>query len=211
MDEKTLKKLIDHAWNYSGKPLDPFLDTCYNRSPKGYTYDYYRLAYFLAKAMQPRVIVELGTQYAQCTAHFAAGAPDARVITIDHLEHLTEHELFRRDALERYPNIEVLWAGTTDPEMAEKFEDRLIGICLSDALHTTEHVLKEVELWTPKMHEGAVWLFDDFLLMPDLMERLPFEIKGLAPGLHKEPEHITGRPDLLLGYAIVGDHDTDAG
>jgi predicted O-methyltransferase YrrM len=203
MDEKTLKSLIDKTLAYAEKPLDPFLDTCYNRAPAGYTYDYYRLAYFLAQAMQPEIIVELGTQYAQCTAHFAGGAPQARVVTVDYLQDITEHPLFRRDALERYPNIEVLWADSADRDTAARFEDGSIGICFSDALHKTEHVLKEVAVWTPKMHEGSVWLFDDFLLMPDLLEQLPFKVKGIAPGLHKEPAAITGRPDLLFGYAIV--------
>lgn len=204
MDEKTLKKLIDLALAYSGKPLDPILDVYYNRvKVPGFIYDYYRLAYFLAREMQPEVIVELGTQYAQCTAHFAAGAPNARVVTVDHLKDIDKHPLFRRDALDIYPNIELLYDDTASPEAAARFEEGTIGICFSDALHTTEHVLKEVAVWTPKMSDGAVWLFDDFLLMPDLMEKLPFEIKGLAPGLHREPKKRTGRPDLLFGYAIV--------
>lgn len=176
--------------------INPYLDRMYDSFPG---FDYYRLAYVLAMHMRPEIVVELGTQYARCTAHFAAGAPDARVITID-CDDVWRQELFEYDVQWYYPNVETWRGNSCDPVLAAMFEDESIDICFADSAHTTEHVMKEVEVWTPKMKRGAVWLIDDFLLMPDLLERLPFTTKGIVKGLHTNPVQW---PDQEFGYALV--------
>jgi predicted O-methyltransferase YrrM len=195
MDEPTLWMLIGKA--LSTRSINPYLDRMYDAYPG---FDYYRLAYVLAKAMKPDVIVELGTQYARCTAHFAAGAPSARVLTIDNAEHLQEEELFEHDVREHYPNIELVYADSRDPELAGQFEDKSISIVFADSLHTEKHVLEEIEVWTPKIVRRGVWLIDDFRLMPRLLELLPFKVKGIVKGLHTNPIEW---PDQEFGYAIV--------
>lgn len=174
----------------------PYLDRMYNSFPG---FDYYRFAYLLAQYLQPDIIVELGTQYARCTAHFAAGAPEARVVTID-CDDVWRQELFEYDVQMYCPNVEIVRGNSTFPVTAARFEDETIGICFADSLHTEDHVLREIEVWTPKMVQGGVWLIDDFKLMPNLLEMLPFEVKGIIKGLHTNPVQW---PDQEFGYAIV--------
>lgn len=194
MKEQILRDLADKA--LTTKDIVPYLDFLYGIEPGC---DYYRLAYFLAREMHPDIIVELGTQYARCTAHFAAGAPDARVITIDVVD------CSKGDVFSQYPNITPIQSRSDNTRTLERFEDGTIDICFADTLHQTGHVLHEIEVWTPKMKPGGVWLIDDLREMPDLIVALPFAVKGTLVGLHtvsvEIPQNVV---DVGFGYAIKG-------
>lgn len=197
MNERTLRSLIGRALTLDG--INPYLDEMYDRFPG---FDYYRFAYLLARSMKPDIIVELGTQYARCTAHFAAGAPEAKVITVDNMKDLRAQDLFEHDVQEHYPNIEIVYADSADPELIATFEDESIDICFADSLHTADHVWREIVAWTPKIKIGGVWLIDDFRHCPELFPMLPFKKKAIVKGLHTNPVQW---PDQGFGYAIVED------
>ena len=204
LNEDDLNRLVNKALRYRNRSLDPWLDSYYKRA-KNFGFEYYRLAYFLAHEMQPEIIVELGTQYAQCAAHFAAGSPDSRVVTIDCLD-VRQQPLFEHSLLDRYPNIELMIYHSTDSEVLAQFEEHSIGICFADTQHNTPHVLREIDLWTPKMIPGGVWLIDDLREMPDLFEQLPFEVKQRVFGLHTNP---LPWPDQEFAYALIGRDDAE--
>ena len=195
MDEKTILRLAKQALALKG--INPYLDQMYDRFPG---FDYYRFAYLLARAMKPKIIMELGTQYARCTAHFAAGAPKAKVYTVDTMKNLREQDLFEHEVQEHYPNIEIVYSDSRSPELAARFEDESIGILFCDSLHTYAHVLREIEVWTPKLIKGGVLLIDDLREMPDLLDKISFKVKGKLIGLHWNPIQW---PDQEYSYAIV--------
>lgn len=197
MTEKVIERLVKKALALHGKPFDPEVDPYYSRD-EGYNYSYHRLAYLAARYMNPEIIVELGTQYACCTAHFAAGAPKARVVTIDCID-VFRQELFFREIPDKFPNIEFAIANSTGFDIVNSFDPESIGIVYADSLHTEKHVMHEIETWTPKMKDGALWLIDDLRLMPELFDMLPFRVKRIVPGLHQE----TTWPDQQFCYAIV--------
>lgn len=179
--------------------VDPYLDHLYGIYPGC---DYYRLAYLLARELKEGVIVELGTQYARCAAHFAAASEDVQVYTID-VEECS-------GTVRHYDNLTFIRARTEKAETAAPFEDGSVDICFADSTHNAGHVLREIEAWTPKMTPGALWLFDDLREMPDLLPLLPFEVKGTLPGIHTTPVGPKGNQrieEVGFGYAFVGEDE----
>lgn len=193
MRERKIWELIGRALTVG--ELDPYLDKLYGKHPG---YDYYRFCYFLAQAMKPAIIVELGTQYGYCLCHFAAGAPKARVISID-TDDCTRHDWFAHDFKEHYPNAELQRGRSEEQSTADRFEDGSVGIVFLDTTHTYQQVLAEVKVWTPKIAPGGVLLIDDLREMPDLLPMLPFERKAIVMGLHTNPHTY---PDQRFAYAL---------
>lgn len=195
MDEKTLLELAEEARRMKGQALTPELDKLYNRTQG---FEYYRLAYLLSLKTKPDVVLELGTQYARCSAHFAAGNPSAKVYTVDAMD-CTNNELFFD-----YKNITFLQGQSYDKAVVDKLEDNSIDIAFADTQHQTGHVLEEIKAWAPKMKKGALWLIDDLREMPDLIKEMQFEIKGTLVGLHTCQVQVAENVvDVGFGYAIT--------
>ncbi|MHC4214286.1 MAG: CmcI family methyltransferase [Planctomycetota bacterium] len=195
MDKETLLRIAGKAMNLKGLNFIKELDDLYKEAPG---YDYYRFAYFLAQETQPEVIVELGTQGARCSAHFAAGAPTAKVITID------GNDCSKSEPLSLYPNITFIQGQSCAEEVVNQVEDNSVDICFADTQHQTGHVLEEMRVWSRKMKKGALWLIDDLWEMPDLIEKIDLPVKGTLVGMHtcqvNVPENIV---DVGFGYAIT--------
>ena len=71
--------------------------------------------------------------------------------------------------------------------MLSQIVDASVDICFIDSQHDGAYTLLEVELWTPKIKRGGLFLFDDLTLnasMEQVLPSLPFEHKGLLDGLH---------------------------
>ncbi len=193
MDKETVIKCYKAALNCTG--LGAELDKLYNYYPG---YDYYRMAFYLSLGTKPEVVVELGTQYARCAAHFAAGRITTKVVTIDH-EDCMKNNLFLD-----YPNIYPYQGGSCDPSMLSKVEDKSVDILFCDTQHQTDWVLYEIDHWMPKLKPGALILIDDLREMPDLMIKLPFKTKGTLVGIHTGPVTVPENIiDIGFGYAIV--------
>lgn len=117
------------------------------------TRPYYVFLYKLAQTMKAKTIVELGVQTGRSTAHFACGAPNARVIGID-------IELWDMDEiLQRCPNIKLIKKPSQDVDL--KTQPGPIDILFIDSDHSYEQVKKEWELYRPLMRPGGVILVDD--------------------------------------------------
>ena len=122
---------------------------------KGVETAYYGFLYLLAQMVEPNLIVELGTgREARSAAHFAAGAPKARVIGID----------FQPPDFIPYPNIE-WWTGDIRL-MSQRVAE--IGIpadlIFLDSTHESSHALVEFNLYWPLLRPGGILLVDDLNL-----------------------------------------------
>lgn len=121
-------------------------------APSHDTYHHFMFAW--VQKTQPRLIVETGTDRGISAAHFAVGCPSAKVVSIDIRRECTAI----LDAF-GFPNVETITANSVD--VASRFDDQSIDLLLLDSLHTYDHVMKEIELYVPKMREGTVVFMDD--------------------------------------------------
>lgn len=148
---------------------------------------YYRFFYWLTRATQPNLVVELGSLHGHSAANLAQGAPaDSRVISIDWNPPANPP---------RFPNLE-FWKGDT-LEMAQKIADLNIpiDILFLDSSHFATHAEEEFDLYWPLMSKGGILLVDDIYLadMRDFWNSVP-EPKMLDDTLH--------RGDLGFGIAV---------
>lgn len=153
---------------------------------------YYRFVYFLVEELRPSRAVELGVEIGRCTAHMAAANPDGEVVAVDP----EKHGLFEQ-SVAPYDNVKFVQTRSDDPGTLARIEDRSVGLCFVDSVHSGVYTLQEVSLWTPKMEDGGLFLFDDLELndsMRAVLPGLPFEEKGLLLGLHSHAG---------FGYAYV--------
>lgn len=158
------------------------LANLYDQDP----FPYLRFLYYVGQLFAVKAAVELGTCTGRGTAHLAAVCK--QVFTIDPVL----HGAFA-DNTAPYPNITYLPFRSDHLPMLEIFRKGSIDLCFVDSVHAADYAMKEVELWTPKIRPGGLFLFDDLDLMPGLLDWLPFEQKGYLDGLHIEG----------FGYAIV--------
>jgi predicted O-methyltransferase YrrM len=122
---------------------------------------YYDLLYWVAKALQPNFVVELGTCTGGSTAHLAAGTR-GKVLSID-----IEFRAGTAERLEAFGNIELLVADTRSPEVATKVIDHgSIDLLFIDTDHTAEQVRIEMSIFGPIVREGGLILLDDIRMHP---------------------------------------------
>lgn len=175
----TIKPLIKQA--LQEKPTgDDWLDARYDEQalpPVGHTQPYYRLFYLLAQKLKPVTVVELGGWQGTAAAHFAAGAPEAKVITIDH--HSDPGDEFNQakmlDVVRQYPNVNYL-QGWTTPGYEEEhhkgavsvFEDvkQILGadkidILFVDSWHEGRYLKRDVDHYFPLLASSALVIVDD--------------------------------------------------
>jgi predicted O-methyltransferase YrrM len=113
---------------------------------------YYRFFYRLAQAMNPKVILELGTHTGISAACLAEGAPKARVITVNNHNEIKEEnhrgnvEYRIHDSLEK---IDI-------PEG--------IDILFLDTWHDGIRCANEYRLYEANVNPGGLILFDDVYL-----------------------------------------------
>jgi hypothetical protein len=153
---------------------------------------YHRLCYWLARALRPVAMADLGTCEGRCAAHLAAARPEAMVHAVDAEQH---------GAFESYTgwldNVIFHQARSVDPVVLGQVGTRTVGVCVVDGVHAWDYVMEEVAAWTPKMAPGGIFLFDDLEWddgMKSLMARLPFGRKGRMDDMH---------PGYGFGWAVV--------
>lgn len=143
---------------------------------------YVRCLYHWAAKVQPKLIVETGTDAGRGTIHLAKGSPSSKVVTVDSNKACTEY--VRRMAL---PNVVAVTEDS--PETSRRFADGSIGILFLDSDHSYRHVQRELQAFLPKMQSGAIVFMDDLHLKPE-MERLWNEIT--YPKREVSDLHFTG-------------------
>lgn len=115
---------------------------------------YYRFLYHLSKAMQPQVIVELGTYAGHSSAHLALGCPAARVYTVDP----TPVQVELDKVLKMCPNLK--WIAERSEHVGREFK-RTIDLLFMDSSHSAEQCRLEYQLFRPKMTPGGIIVVDD--------------------------------------------------
>jgi predicted O-methyltransferase YrrM len=137
---------------------------------------YHRFLLRLAHAVQPELIVELGTLDGRSTVHFAHGAPNARILGIDWNPPTN---------IDAYPNLN-FWQGDTRLMGGHVAALKMkIGILFIDSTHITDHALLEYNCYSPLVAKGGVMLFDDIYMreMSGLWGQIP-EPKFASDTLH---------------------------
>lgn len=151
---------------------------------------YYKLHRELIKAIQPEVAVELGVAQGGTSLHMCAGCPTAKVIGID--INPKQKVIKTISYIEKnYPNYEY-WSMDTvaaAKKMWERFQKPVIGHLYVDGDHRMAQVYAELRAYKRLMIDGAVVVFDDIYLTPDMQqmwEGLPFTEKMRVDWLHVE-------------------------
>jgi predicted O-methyltransferase YrrM len=116
---------------------------------------YYRFLYEYARQRRPMVILELGAGGGASSTHFAAGNPDATVISVDItmakvLPAARQHGIIfiEGDSLAMVPEV---LRQLPSP----------IELLFIDSLHRYDHAMAEFKAYGPSCAPGALQLFDD--------------------------------------------------
>ncbi len=169
-----------------------FLDARYTEqiSIIGHTNPYYRLFYLIAQALQPELVVELGSWQATSAAHFAIGCPTSRVITVD--IHREDKAAQQRciEADNHIPNLTYINKWTWDALPDIQALNMPISILFIDAWHDYEYAMKEWELYSKLLSSPALVICDDittaynFEGMLRFWDELPGDKFLFSNGLH---------------------------
>ncbi len=124
---------------------------------------YYNLLYSVAKELQPKLVIELGTCTGGSTSHLAAGT-SGKVLSID-----IEIRPDARELLLAFDNVELMQGDTRDPELVAEVAKRgPIDLLFIDTLHTAEQVTAELVLFSPSVRQRGLIFFDDIRINPGM-------------------------------------------
>lgn len=136
----------------------------------------------IVKALQPRVVVELGTGYGNLTANvcnqssltkvYTVNAPAERQTGVITTYCLTEHEIGRVYRKYGFGNRVVqLIENTMNLDLSQYFSELVIDLGIIDACHDTEFVINDFLKVEPFVRKGGIVLFHDThpsMAMPNL-------------------------------------------
>jgi cephalosporin hydroxylase len=181
------------------------LDEIYDRGPNANRY--YQWLACLMRVLKPKQVVELGAAAGISTIMMASQLPkESKLYSVD-IDKSIAWKWMNRD----YPQVEKVLGDDTDPDLwrknwsGSKFDgtfDMELGPDLSktdiwfiDALHTKEHLQKELDLYTPFFKKGTVVVLDDIRMdgLWDIWRALPYDKCETT-----NPNHHTG-----FGHFIV--------
>jgi predicted O-methyltransferase YrrM len=161
--------------------MDQFLDSRYEwqAGANGAEWPYYRFFHCLAAMLQPGLTVELGGFQGTAAAHFAAGWPNGKVITIDH--HTDPGDEFNKtrmvEAAARYDGLHYI-QGWTNPVAAKRERGRHhlgdapdalpqvrasapIDILFLDSWHTYDNAMLDWQHYQRLMNSPGLVICDD--------------------------------------------------
>lgn len=174
---KDIERLIKEA--LKEEPTnDRFLDNRYNDQIAivNHTQPYYRLFRLIAQEFKPGLVVELGGWQGTAAAHFAAGAPEAQVFTVDHhSDPGDDHNKAKMlEVTNTYQNV-TYFQGWTSPGFVEEYhkgrdayEDikRAIGsnkidILFIDSWHEGRYLKRDWDHYKDFLANEALVIVDD--------------------------------------------------
>lgn len=183
MNDFHLSIIQEFATNFTPTPTgDDFLDSRYQWQciDNGVEWPYYRFFYSLAAVLQPSLVVELGGFQGTAAAHFAAGCPRAKVLTIDH--HTDPGDEVNKAKMEQvaalYTNLTYLQGWTTDEEAAAQMGHHALGdapsayprvlgigyridLLFIDSWHVYEHAKMDFAAYMRLMASPGLVICDD--------------------------------------------------
>jgi predicted O-methyltransferase YrrM len=163
VDLKAIKRMIKQAQKEPDTG-DPWLEQRYQDDIPiiGHTNEYYKLFYALAKRFKPRLTVELGSYRGVAAAHFAAGNPKGKVITIDIHKDDKVAMALAEDAAAHYDNLEYINGWTWDDDVVAQVKAAgPIDILFMDAWHEYQYDIIEKEKYFPLLADEALVIVDD--------------------------------------------------
>lgn len=165
---------------------DYLLDSRYDwqKNQNGVEWPYYRFFHFLSRLYEPKMVLEIGSYQGTAAAHFAAGNPEATVITVDHHSDPGDEEnaLKVLEVLDEYSNI-IFYRGWSTPKLAATqkgkhalgdvkdvyqnivdstlYHGTKIDILFIDGWHHYEWARLDWETYSPLLNEPALVICDD--------------------------------------------------
>ncbi len=186
----------------------PFIDTRLEeyRVKYGGAYPYYAALRDLTQALQPGVVVEIGTWEGTSAAAFAAGNQETLVLTIDHHSDPGDDKNQQKtfEAVEAFPNIGYIRGCSTEkvhaikpgtqfalPEVQQVLDGRPIDVLFIDGWHSADMAQADFDTYAPLLSPNALVICDDIYgascetltNMMDFWNGLPGE-KYLDPVIH---------------------------
>lgn len=160
-------------------PLDiPFIDERMEEYREKYNgnHQYYAVLHAITKALEPAVVLEIGTWEGTSAACFAAGFPDAEVFTIDHHSDPGDEKNYQRtqEAMVKYPNIRYFQGCSTErvhaekpgtrwvyPNIVEALAGRKIDILFIDGWHRGDMARADWDTYSPLLGNHSLVICDD--------------------------------------------------
>lgn len=151
--------------------------------PRERTEPYYYFLYLLAKEMNARVAVELGTYVGTSVKHMAAGMPEGYLLTVD-----VNPDAPVQVAKEPVYNNVVSVVGNS---AFYEWDGREIDILYLDTEHSYSTTMANYKRWGPYVRKGGVILFDDATL-DDEMKKVMAEVSEETEVIDLPKLHHTG-------------------
>lgn len=139
---------------YPDHRLEEFLKVCSVDAP------YYAFLYHVAKAMEPDLVYDLGTELGRSAKALACGAPEStQIVTVEIIGKVPDTWV---RFLNCHENLRVV-SGTNanDFLLCESNRAKPVDLCVIDTNHHYETALSEWSLVRPLMRPGGVVCFDD--------------------------------------------------
>jgi predicted O-methyltransferase YrrM len=130
---------------------------------------YGKILYYIAQYFAPASIIELGTCLGIGTAYMAAGAPAARITTIEGSEALARVAAHTFSSL-KFNHIDLLKGDfdTVLPDLLTKTER--VDMAFIDGNHRYEPTMKYFNLLMTKTHDKSILIFDDIYWSPEMTD-----------------------------------------
>ena len=165
----------------------------------------------LVWTVRPDLIVETGVAHGGSLVFYASmlellGDADRRVIGID-----VDIRAHNRAALERHPmmkRISLIEGSSIAPEVVKRVHEVARGkrvLLVLDSNHTHDHVLQELELYTPLVPKGSYAVVFDTVI-----EEMPAEFYGDRPWHPGNSPQSAVREFLVRNKRFVVDDSIDA-
>ncbi len=176
------------------------LDEIYDRAPNSNRY--YQWLACLMRVLKPKQVVELGAAAGISTIMMATQLPDDSMIFSVDIDKSIAWKWMNR----KYKNVVKILGDDLDKKTWKQadvnpesmfyslnLEDT--DIWFIDALHTREHLQKELDLYLPRMKKGTVVVLDDIRMdgLWDIWQELPYDKCETT-----NPNHSTG-----FGHFII--------
>jgi cephalosporin hydroxylase len=115
--------------------------------------------------VKPEYIVETGTAYGGSSLYWShildgLGLENTRIITVDIADYTLG--VSKQPLWKKY--VEFIKSSSTDPKTADYIRQKVSGkkvLVLLDSLHTADHVLQEIHLYSPLVTPGSYMVVED--------------------------------------------------